>query len=116
MRHHKRGRKFGLKRGARRAFLRNLAGNLIAKEKIVTTEARAKETRRAVERFITHGKKQTIASMRLLIRALPKTAAYKVYHELAPRYATRRGGYTRITKLGKARTNDGSRMARIEFV
>jgi large subunit ribosomal protein L17 len=110
------GRKFGLKRGERRAFLKILSDNLIRRGAIVTTEARAKEIRMHVERFVTHGKKQTVASLRHLTASLSKVAAYKVYHELAPRYKDRSGGYTRILKVAKARKNDGSRMARIEFV
>lgn len=116
MRHVNRGRKFGLKRGKRRAFLKTLANNLIRHEHIVTTEARAKEIRSLVERSVTHGKKQTIAALRLLLGTLPKEAAYKVYHELAPRYKDRRGGFTRVVKISKARVHDGSKMARIEFV
>ena len=116
MRHLVKGRKFGLKKGPRRAFLRNLAGQLIQHEEILTTEARAKELRGIVERMITHGKKQTLASLRFLESKLPKAAAYKVYHDLAPRYANRRGGYTRVVKETKARVHDASKMARIKLV
>lgn len=116
MRHLKKGRKFGLKRGRRRAFLRILAGNFIQRERILTTEARAKEIKSFVEKFITHGKKQNIAALRLLMSKLPKSAAYKVYHEIAPRYQKRKGGYTRIIKQATARSRDGSKMAVIEFV
>ncbi len=116
MRHLKKGKKFGLKAGPRKAFMRNLAGNLIQQERVTTTEARAKELRRFVERMVTHGKKQNIASLRLLISRLPKSAAYKVYHDLAPRYGERKGGYTRITKQTKRRVHDASKMATIEFV
>lgn len=116
MRHLKRGRKFGRERGVRRAFLRNLAAHLILRGAITTTEARAKELRKVVERYVGYGKKQNIAALRLLIEKLPRTAAYKVYHDLAPRYRDRRGGYTRVLKRAKARTRDGSKMARIEFV
>lgn len=116
MRHLKKGRKLGLKRGPRIAFKRILAHNLIMKEKIRTTEARAKEIRPLVERMITYGKKQNLAGMRLLIEKLPRDAAYKIYHEIAPRYKDRKGGYTRITKQAIPRRNDGARMATIEFV
>lgn len=116
MRHMKRGRKFGLKTGQRRAFLRNLAGQLINKEKITTTEARAKELRGVVERYISYGKKQNLAGLRMLTQKLPKAAAHKVYHELAPRYKDRAGGYTRVIKQAKARVHDGSRMASIQLV
>ncbi|MFH1162199.1 MAG: 50S ribosomal protein L17 [Candidatus Jorgensenbacteria bacterium] len=116
MRHLKKGRKFGLTRGKRKAFLRNLVQNLIRHERITTTEARAKELRGVVEKLITHGKRQNLAALRLLIQKLPRAAAYKVYHELAPRYASRRGGYTRVLKQTRVRKHDGSHMATIEFV
>ena len=116
MRHLKKGRKFGRKRGERRAFLKILANNFIQKEKIITTEARAKELRPFMERLVTYGKKQNLASLRLLMRKLPKSAAYKMYHDIAPRYRSRRGGYTRVVKRAGARKNDGARMATIEFV
>jgi large subunit ribosomal protein L17 len=116
MRHRKKGKKFGLKRGRRKSFLKILAANLVTEEKIVTTEARAKEIRTFVERLITYGKKQNLAGLRLLLKKLPRVAAYKVYHELAPRYKERNGGYTRIIKIAKPRTHDGSKLARIEFV
>ncbi len=116
MRHLKKGKKFGLKTGPRRAFMRNLANNLIQHERIVTTEAKAKELRKFVERMVTHGKKQNLASLRLLTSRLPKAAAYKVYHDLSPRYAARSGGYTRVTKQAKRRVHDASKMAVIEFV
>lgn len=116
MRHANKGRKFGRERGQRKAFLRNLAGQLITREHITTTEARAKELRTVVERFVTYGKKQNVASLRRLMEKLPKAAAYKVYHELGVRYAGRAGGYTRVVKRASARKSDGAKMAIIEFV
>ena len=116
MRHLAKGRKFGRKRGERRAFLRGLAANLIVRRRIRTTEARAKEVRGLVERCITYGKRQNLAGLRLLLEKLPKVAAYAVYHDLAPKYQDRRGGYTRVTKLAKPRRHDASKMATIEFV
>lgn len=116
MRHANKGRKFGRERGQRKAFLRNLAGQLVTRERITTTEARAKELRGIVERLVTYGKRQNVAGLRLLMRKIPKTAAYKVYHELAGRYEKRAGGYTRIIKRARARRNDGAKMATIEFV
>lgn len=97
-------------------FLRNLVNNLIQRGRIQTTEARAKEIKKMAERMITYGKKQNLSGLRLLREKIPPAAAFKVYHELAPRYKDRRGGYTRITKMGKARVNDGSQMATIEFI
>jgi large subunit ribosomal protein L17 len=116
MKHLKTGRKFGRMRGQRHAFLNTLAANMIRREKITTTEARAKELRGVVERMVTHGKKQDLAGMRLLLKKLPKAQAYKVHHDIAPRYKSRKGGYTRITKGVKLRTGDAAPMATIEFV
>ena len=110
------GRKFGLKKGPRRSFLRILANNLVSHEKITTTEARAKELKGIVERYITYGKQQNLVGMKLLLEKLPKAAAYKVYHEIAPRYKERKGGYTRVVKTVTPRKHDGSKMAIIEFV
>jgi large subunit ribosomal protein L17 len=116
MRHGKKVRKFGLKAGPRRSFLRILANNLIRQGSITTTEARAKGIKGSVERYITYGKKQNLAGLRLLLQKLPRDAAYKVYNEIAPRYMERKGGYTRIIKLVKPRKHDASKMAKIEFV
>lgn len=116
MRHLKKGRKFGLKKGQRQSFLRILAGNLILRRRITTTEARAKEIRPIVERYVTHAKVQDVAALRLLLSKLPKRAVYTLYHDIAPKYLERKGGYTRITKLTKVRKHDASKMATIEFV
>ena len=116
MRHLNKGRKFGRKKGQRHAFIRSLANNLIQHGKITTTEARAKELRGVVERYVTYGKKQTVSSLRLLMSHLPKAAAYKMYHEIAPKYQNRKGGYTRVVKIAKGRRHDASQMAVIEFV
>ncbi|MCP6720347.1 MAG: 50S ribosomal protein L17 [Patescibacteria group bacterium] len=116
MRHLKKGRKFGRKKGQRRAFLKALSNNLIQKEKILTTEARAKELRSFVERLVTYGKSQNLAGLRLLIEKLPKSSAQKMYYDIAPRYRGRKGGYTRVLKHAKARKGDGAKMATIEFV
>lgn len=116
MRHAKKGRKLGLKRGPRRSFLRALANNMILRRKITTTEARAKELRPLIERYVTHAKKQNLAALRLLLSQLPKGAVYVLYHDIAPKYAERKGGYTRITKLAATRKHDNTKMATIEFV
>jgi len=82
MRHKKEGRKFGRKRGQRKAFLKSLAHNLISHEKIMTTEARATEVRKFVERLITYGKKQNLIGLRLLLKYFPKKALTKVIMKL----------------------------------
>jgi len=116
MRHLKKGRKLGRKKGQRKALLNTLAVSLIQHGKIKTTEAKAKELRPFVERMITYGKRQDLQGLRRIMKRLPKEAAFKLYHEIAPQYSNRNGGYTRITKLGLRRVNDGAKMATIEFV
>ncbi len=117
MRHLKKGKKFHRKTGPRRSFLRNFVSNLVRNGKIETTESRAKAIRPIVERLISYAKKQTLASRRLILRLVHnKDVAEKIFGELGPRYADRKGGYIRIVKLSSARKRDGSRMARIELV
>ena len=116
MRHHKANRKLGRKKKERKALLRSLAGNLIVKEKIMTTEARAKELRPFVEKIITEGRKGTLASRRLVISRLAnESRAKRLCDTIAPRYRDRQGGYTRIIKLPR-RAGDASKMAVITFV
>ena len=115
MRKQKKGRKLSRKRNQRRALLKSLAGALILKEKIKTTEAKAKEAALVVEKFITKAKKGDLSSRRLLARFLPKKAVKKIMDELGSRYKERKGGYTRIIKLGQ-RKSDGARMAIIELI
>jgi len=95
--------------------LKGLAHNLVMKEKITTTLSRAKEIHKKVAPLITLGKKQNLASYRLLLKRLPKSSAEKVFKDLAPRFKERRGGYTRIVKLPR-RMRDASPMASISFV
>lgn len=117
MRHQAKGRKFNRVKKVRTALVRSLASNLILKEKITTTEPKAKEIRPYVEKLVTKAKKDTLANRRLVIEKIGqnKKVTAKLFTELGPRFAERRGGYTRITKLGR-RTSDGSPMAVIEFV
>ena len=86
------------------------------KERILTTEPRAKEIRPIVEKLVTIARKQRLADFRLLLKRLPKIAAAKLYYELGPRYKERHGGYTRIMKVGGFRKRDGARTATVEFV
>ena len=109
-------RKFHRKKGPRRSFMRILANNLIMKEKITTTETRAKEIRPLVEKMVTMGRKQQLASLRILLSRLPKQAAEKIYYEISPRYKERPGGYLRIIKQSRVRKRDGTKLAIIEFV
>lgn len=117
MRHHRANRKFGRTRDQRRALVRSLAESLILQERILTTEARAKEVRPFVEKLITSGKKGTLAARRDILSKLGGRieAAKKAFDDLAPRYAERKGGYTRITKV-HLKATDGRSAAVIEFV
>jgi large subunit ribosomal protein L17 len=116
MKHHDAKRKFGRSRDGRRALLKGLAVSLIRDEKIMTTEAKAKELRPYVEKFITHAKKGGIMSRRLLAARLgSEESAEKLMKDIAPKYMDRAGGYTRIVKL-VPRASDASPMAVIEFV
>ena len=115
MRKRKRGRKLSRKRDVRRALLRSLAAALILRAKIKTTEAKAKEVSAFVEKFVSIAKKGDLASQRRLNQVFTPLVVKKLIKEIGPRYQTRKGGYTRIIKLG-LRRSDGAKMAFIEFV
>ncbi len=115
MRHLKKGRKFGREKNQRRALMKSLAFNLIKKEKIKTTEAKAKELRPFIEKFVTMAKKGTLAGRKLVISRLGEISAKKLFEKIGPKYKERNGGYTRIIKTGR-RKNDASKTAFIEFV
>lgn len=100
----------------RRALLANLAESLILHEKIRTTKAKAKALRPVVEKLITKAKTNTLASRRELMRVLyTENAIKKMMEVIGPKYATRKGGYTRIISLNN-RVGDGAEEAVIEFV
>ena len=92
-----------------------MASALLLKEKIKTTEAKAKEIRSFIEKSISRAKKGDLSSRRLLARFFSKKIVKKLIEEIAPRYKERKGGYTRIIKLGLRKTN-GAKMAIIELV
>ncbi len=115
MRKRQSGRKFNRESGQRRALLKSLATALILKERIQTTEAKAKEVSSYVERFVTIAKKGDLSSKRRLLQFFAPKVVKKLTQEITPRYQSRKGGYTRVVKLGQ-RFSDGSRMAIIEFV
>ncbi len=95
---------------------RNLVTDLLGHEKIITTEAKAKEVRGLAEHMITLGKAGDLHSRRQALSfIMDEKVTEKVFTELAPRYAERLGGYTRITKLGP-RLGDGAAMAQLELV
>jgi len=117
MRHHNNVRKFGRNKNQRTALLKGLALALIAHGRIETTEAKAKELRPMMEKLITKAKTDTLSSRRLIIARLYglSSEANKLIKDIAPKYQSRNGGYTRITKLPR-RAGDASKMAVIEFV
>jgi len=116
MRHRKAGRQLRRTSEQRLALLRNLATSLIEQGAIETTEAKAKELRPFVEKLITKAKAGTLHARRLAGRHVHKReTADRLFREVGPKFAERKGGYTRILKLGHRR-GDGADMARIELV
>jgi len=116
MRHKIAGRKLSRPTAHRRALFRNLVTDLLRYEKVVTTEAKAKEVRRLAEKMITLGKEGSLSSRRQALTFITdKKVVAKVFSELAQRYADRSGGYTRLTKLGP-RLGDNASMVQLELV
>ncbi len=109
-------RKLGRASDHRDAMLRNLVTSLLENGKIETTVEKAKETRCMAEKMITLGKTNTLHSRRQALAYITKEdVVTKVFAEIAPKYADRNGGYTRIMKLGPRR-GDCAEMAIIELV
>jgi large subunit ribosomal protein L17 len=116
MRHRRAGRKLGRDSAHRKALYSNLASALIEHGRIKTTEAKAKEVRPIVEQMITLGKRGDVAAHRQAVAFLrSKSVAHMLFSEVAPRFADRPGGYTRVVKLGP-RQGDAANMAYLEFV
>ncbi|MDF7668965.1 50S ribosomal protein L17 [Lactobacillus sp. ESL0701] len=124
-------RKLGWDSAHRKAMLREMTTQLFMKERIVTTETRAKEIRKTAEKMITLGKRGDLAARRkaaAFVRdevadiheekdaVVVKSALQKLFSDIAPRYKDRNGGYTRIMKLAKARKGDGAPMVILELV
>jgi len=116
MRHKISGRKLGRPTAHRWSLYRNQVTDLFKYEKLVTTEAKAKEVRGLAEKMITLGKEGSLASRRrALAFVYNKKIVDKLFDEFATRYAERAGGYTRIVKLG-SRLGDGAPIAQLEMV
>jgi large subunit ribosomal protein L17 len=112
----KKGHRLGSDAAHQRAMLGNLVASLIAAESLVTTETKAKTMRPVVEKCITAARKGGMHQHRQVVALIrDKDMAKKLFDEIAPRYAERPGGYTRILKLGP-RPGDNAPMARIELV
>ncbi|HUU30482.1 MAG TPA: 50S ribosomal protein L17 [Phycisphaerae bacterium] len=117
MRHLKQGRKLGRSKSHRAATLKRLAAALVEHEAITTTVPKAKEARRFTERLITAAKRGTLdARRRVASRLGNEAAAKKLFEDVAPRFAERPGGYTRLIKLAKRRIGDASPLCRLELV
>lgn len=116
MRHLKEGRKLSRTAAHRRSLLRNLTTALFEYERIETTLEKAKEARRVAERMITHAKRGSVHARRLVARTVQNPEiVQKLFDTIAPWYAERPGGYTRILRT-RARLGDGGEMAILELV
>ena len=110
-------RKLGRTNKHRKSMLSNLTRDVIMKERIETTDTRAKEVRKFVDKMITYGKKGDLVSRRMALAFLhnDKEVVEKLFNDLAKRYESRNGGYTRILKLDERR-GDGALISIIELV
>ena len=116
MRHLKSGYHLNRTASHRKAMLSNLSAALFERKRIKTTLAKAKAARSVAERFITMAKKGDLASRRHVLRFIPQKQIVKIlFEEIAPMYADRPGGYSRIVKLGQ-RHGDGAPLAILELV
>jgi large subunit ribosomal protein L17 len=116
VRHHRAGKKLGRDAAHRKALYANLAGALIEHGRIKTTEAKAKAVRPIAEKMITLGRRGDIHARRQALAYLrSQDVVHKLFSEVAPRFADRPGGYSRIVKLGP-RQGDAANMAYLELV
>ncbi len=116
MRHRMEGRKLGRTGSHRKSLLSNLVKSLFAEERIKTTEARGKEVRSLADRLITLGKKGELAARREAARVVrDKKILSKLFNDIAPRFAERQGGYTRLIKLSP-RLGDAASLVLVELV
>lgn len=115
MRHKKDIKKLGRNRSHRKSLMRNMAISFFQSQQIKTTEAKAKQLRKIVERLITLGKKDDLHSIRLMNAFLNHPESVKKAREIARRYADRNGGYTKIIKL-VPRKGDGAEQVIIKLV
>jgi large subunit ribosomal protein L17 len=130
MRHRFSGRQLSRSSSHRSALRRNMAASLFQHGAIRTTEPKAKELRRFVEKLITHAKKNTLHARRIVISALgrdramydkdeslmEKTVVQTLFDEIAPKYADRPGGYTRIIRLAERRIGDAGKQVILQLV
>ena len=119
MRHQKKGRKLNRTASHRKALFSNLAASLVIHKKIRTTDAKGKELRTYIERLVTSAKRGDVHGRRLIKKRITgkrgKEIANILIHDIAPAYADRHGGYTRLIKLNN-RKNDNAPVSLIEFI
>jgi len=119
MRHQKKGRKLNRTASHRKALFSNLAASLVIHKKIRTTDAKGKELRTYIDRLVTYAKKGDVHGRRLIQKRITgkrgKEIANILIHDIAPAYADRHGGYTRLIKLNN-RKNDNAPVSLIEFI
>ena len=116
MRHRRAGRRLGRTSSHRKAMMRNLVTSLLEHEKIITTDAKAKELRGVADRMITLGKRGTLHARRQALSFIRNSLiTKKVFEELSPRYGERMGGYTRVIKVG-TRDGDNALLSVIELM
>lgn len=116
MRHSNHNRTLGRDRNQRKALLKSLMYSLLVHEGMTTTLAKAKEVQPHVEKLVSKGKVDSLSNRKLVYSRIGESnASRKLFTTIAPKYATRAGGYTRIIKMPR-RKSDAAEMARIEFV
>jgi len=115
MRHQKKRRKLTKNKDQRKALLRSLISAVIFKEKIVTTEAKAKKLRPFLEKVISRAREDNLVNRRFLLMDFSPKIVNKLLKEIGPRYKSRTGGYSRIIKINP-RKNDAAKMAIIELI
>jgi len=115
MRHLKTGRKLNRTAAHRKALMRNLVKALLLREQIQTTDAKAKELRRWADRMVTLGKKNSVHARRLAFSYLgSRRLVQRLFDDVAPRFQSRSGGYTRVLKIGPRR-GDAAPISLVEF-
>jgi len=116
MRHRNSGRKLGRTSDQKKAMLRNMVTSFFKEEKIITTDAKAKELRSVADKMITLGKEGSLHARRQALAFIrDKDIAKKLFEEVSPRFENRNGGYTRIVKVGN-RVGDNAPVSVIELV
>lgn len=115
MLHGNKKKQLSREKGQRNALIKTLAVSLIRDGKITTTEIKAKVLKPYVEKLVSKGKEGTLNAQRLVAAKVGATSAHKIFKDIAPKYKTRNGGYTRVIKV-PTRLSDGAKMAQIEFV